>query len=386
MAFKDLTKVMYDGKIKIDYKDKAHRYYARPRVNWDLPEDDPKAWGKIMYPKGVTTLIGDTLEKKGLMTWPMGLALSELFGFYDFTNDKGEKLCGFSKDKGTLWAGNELVMGSVATKEALLPLIQSASKAWCRRQQKGADIGTIVHDAIEHFIKGEDFDIEEQYMWNIKEAFPLPLKPGDKDEFEAERNRAFDEAPLDVKMATQAFLRFQKWWLTCRPVLHGAEDLLYSLKYNICGTFDADISIPRECHPVFSRPTEELKVMWASTYEKVKQSGYVRCTTDWKTSNASTSESAAMPEGVNYQYFVQSALYEMMRREMGLEPCDDLLIVSARKDGGFSLVYASELDLTVEECIDWAKATITCYNLADKTKKGLVAHASPKVNASKEAF
>lgn len=366
MAFKDITKVLYDGKIKLDYKDKAHRYYARPRVDWEKPEDDPKAWGKIMYPKGTTTLIGDTLEKKGLMTWPMGLALRELFGFYDFEGDSG-RMTGFSKGVGELWEDGKL---KALTQEELLPLALSASKAWQRRQKKGADIGTVVHDAIEHYITGEPFDIAEQYNWNIKEAFPLP-EQGEEDKFEAERNLAFEEFDADVECAKLAFEQFVKWWTETKPTLHAAEDLLYSMEHNVCGTFDGDISVKGEHHPVY------------------KDKEFVRCTADWKTSNASKSKSAAMPEGVNYQYFVQSAIYEMIRREMNKEPADDLLIVSARKDGGFSLVYASEVGLTVEECIDWAKAVILCYRLAEKTKSGLLKHAEeaqPQIDDAKEAF
>lgn len=356
MAFKDITKVLYNGQIKLDYKDKAHRYYARPRVEWSLPVEDPKAWGKIMYPKGTTTLIGDTLEKKGLMTWPLGLAIRELFGFYDFKTDEGKQMTGFSKGVGTMWDDGKTLS---IDQDTLLPIVKSANDAWKRKQKKGADIGSVVHDAIEHFIKEEEFDIAEAYNWTIKES-----------EFESEalRDKAWEEAPLEVEQAKQAFLQFQKWWLTVKPTLHSAEDILYSLEHNVCGTYDGDISIEGRYHPV---------------YKDMEQ---VRICADWKTSNASSSKEAAAPEGVYYSYFIQLAIYEMMRREMGFPPADDLLTVSARKDGSFSLVYASELGLDVEECIDWAKAVILCYNLADKTKKALREHAEPTIDATKEAF
>jgi len=146
-------------------------------------------------------------------------------------------------------------------------------------------------------------------------------------------------------------------------VLYGAEDLLYSMEHNVCGTYDGDLGIPVEAHP--------MKDLFDGQE-------IVRVTADWKTSNASKSKDAASPEGVYYSYFIQLAIYELCRREMGFPPADDLLTVSARKDGGFSLVYASELGLTVQECIDWAVAVITCYRLMDKTKKGLLAHAEPK--------
>lgn len=351
MAFKDIIEYFYPDEkgeptIKVDYKDKAHRYYAYPRIDFKLPVEDRKAWGKLIYPKGTTTLIGDTLEKNGLMQWPKGLALRELTGFYDFFNENGDQMVGFSKGVGTLWDEDGFLRQ--LSQEDLLPLMQSAATAWQRKKQKGADIGSIVHDAIEHYITDQPFDIGETYMWNIKDA---------EYESEAMKNQALKDFPTDVAQAELAFAQFVNWWEKTTPTWHGAEKLLYSLQYNVCGTYDADLSVPGKHHPIMTKKK------------------LVRCTVDWKTSNASKSKEAAMPEGIGYQYFTQSAIYEMIRREMGLEPADDLLIVSARKDGGFSLVYASELGLSVQDCIDAAQATIKCYQFRDKTRRGLVAHA-----------
>lgn len=363
MAFKDITKVMYDGEIKLDYKDKAHRYYVRTRINWDLPVTDAKAWSKVIYPKGTTTLLGDTLEKKGLMQWPKREALSELFGFYEaFIGDNDKEIpAGYKKGVGSLWDENgKLIAGD---KESLLEVVDSASKKWQRRQKKGADIGSVVHDAIEHFIKGMDFDIGENYAWTIKES---------DYESEALREKAMEEFDEDVVMATNAFLQFQKWWLTVTPTLYGAEDILYSKVYNVCGTYDGDIGIPREHHPVAMQWDKDI----------------IRCVADWKTSK--THKEA--PEGVSYDYFIQSAIYEILRREMGFEPADDLVIVSARKDGGFSPIFASELGLTIDECVEWAKNVIFCYRMREKTLLGLKKHAElaeaqeAPLNQNKEDF
>lgn len=375
MAFKDITKVFYDGSIKLDYKDKAHRYYVRDRIDWELPKDDPKAWSKVRYPKGTTTLLDETLEKKGLMTWPMGMALRELFGFYNFKTDEGEQKIGFSKEKevvdgkvvetgnlvGTMWrtAGNTHSF----TKDELLPIVKSASENYLRKQKKGADIGSVVHDAIEHYvlanpnlpepvldekgeptgkseipaIRGSGFDIGQQYMWNIKEA---------DYETEVARDQAMADFEGDVKQASAAFEQFTAWWNTARPVLVGTEELVYSKEHNIAGTYDGLIRIDGKL---------------------------VLC--DWKTSNASTSKAAASPEGVYYSYMIQSAIYALAHMEMGGDAIEDLLIVSARKDGGFSLVYASELGLSMADLLDWAKAVITCFQFIVKTKAALLAHA-----------
>jgi hypothetical protein len=309
--------------VKIEYKDKAHRYYVR--------EFDPekKEWGKARQTRGVTTVLDSTLEKKGLMTWPMGMALQELFGFYDFTNSKGDRMTGFSKNKGTLWAGDELAMGSVSTKEALLPLVTSASKAWQRKQKKGADIGSLVHDAIEHYVRELPFEVTvEQY------------KKGQEFATKEEEYEWLKQAENDVAMANLALGRFIEWWKEQKPELLGAEDLVYSKLFDYCGTFDGLIKL-----------------------------GGKTILADWKTSNASVS--AGAPQGVYYSYFIQSAAYAAAWQEMGNEPIDDLLIVSCRKDGSFDTKLLSEVGLTVEEAILWWESVVHCYQMMDTVKKKL---------------
>jgi hypothetical protein len=330
MAFRDIEKIFYDGKVKISYLDKPHMYYARMRVDWDLPVEDKKAWGKASRPKGTTTLIEDTLEKKGLMTWPMGLALGELFGFYNFKNDKGDKMLGFSRGKGTLWGNGRTL---ALNQEELLPIVKSAAEAWQRKKQKGADIGSVVHDAIEHHITGVAFNMLDVYTSSVAMA---------EYETDTEKALAMQNITEDVKMAQLAFDQFKKWWAEQKPVLLGVEDLVYSLKYHVSGTFDGRLRM-----------------------------GGKNIIADWKTSNASKSKEAAAPEGVYYTYFIQSAIYAMIWEEMTGEKTDDLLIVSCRKDGGFTAMLASEVGLTVDDCIEWAQAVISAYKFREKTRREL---------------
>lgn len=341
MAFKDMEVVLYGGKYRITYLDKAHRYYRSSRINWDLPETDPKAWGKKKQPKGTTTLLGDTLEKKGLMTWPMGLALRELFGFYDFTNENGERMTGFSKDVGTFWTRPD----EFKAQDTALPNILSASKAWQRKQKKGADIGNVVHDAIEHFVREQEFDIGLTYLNSVKEA---------EYESEAMREKALKEFDEDVKQATAAFNEFVRWWNEKKPTLVGAEELVYSP-----GIVHTEANDPAclvkdengECH------CEE----YSGTYDGLIRLDAKLALCDWKTSNASASREAAAPQGVYYSYFIQSAAYAAAWAEMGNDMPDDLLIVSARKDGGFDTKLLSEVGLSVQQAVDWWKAVKTAY-------------------------
>lgn len=341
MAFKDMEVVLYGESIKVNYTDKTHRYQARARVNWELPVTNPKAWGKALYPKGCTTILGETLEKKGLQRYPLQKMLMYAFQFYEFTDDDGEKKMGYSKKGfGSFWGEDDRLIPY--TREEALEHISHASKADLRWTQKGADIGSVVHDAIEHYVRAQNgeeveaFDIATEYQKAINES---------SYESELAREQALEDMPFDIEAANKAFDQFVIWWQNTKPELLGAEQLIYSKKHNISGTFDGLLRI-------------DGKVILA----------------DWKTSNASLNKTAGMPEGINYQYFLQSAIYAMAWEEMGNGKIDDLLIVSARKDGGFSTIFASELGFTIEDCYNWARAVIVCYRMAELSKARLWEH------------
>lgn len=367
MAFKDIDVVLYDGKIRVRYNDKAHRYYIHPRMTMELPETDEKAWGKGTLTRGVTTVLDSTLEKKGLQTWPMNMALGELFGFYDFKNSAGQQLTGYSRtNKGSIMAfdddGNATGLAP-HTAEALMPKIISASKNHQRRKKKGADIGSIVHDAIEHYVKGQPFEItlaeyEKGQLW-YDLLHPVEGQVDDLDDvIEARKEKAewLKEAKGDVECAIKAFHQFKVWWLEKKPKLLGAEDLVYSREGDYCGTFDGLIELDGKI---------------------------ILC--DWKTSKASTSREAASPQGVYYSYFIQSAAYVKAWHEMGRQKIDDIGIISVRKDGGFDVLLASDplIDLTVEDCVTAWEATLSMYKFITATKKRLLASGDAKAKAMK---
>ncbi len=321
MPFSDTSKLFYDGEVEIKYFDKAHRYFRRIKLA-------DGTWSDSSSVRGVTTIMDAVLEKKGLMTWPMGLALQELFGFYDFTNENGEHLFGFSKGKGTMW--NTAAWGSQADA---LPLIQSASKAWQRKKKTGADVGSLVHDAIEQYVKGTPFDLTlEKYTSGMEEPIDV------------------EKATEELKMAQVAFERFKQWWKEINPTLVGIEEMVYSRQLDFAGTYDGLLEI-------------DGKIILA----------------DWKTSNASTSKEAAAPQGVYYSYFIQSGAYALALEEMTGVLVDDLLIVSSRKDGGFDTVAASDLGLTVRDCKHWWEAVYKCYLYATKAKKALINNVKENV-------
>lgn len=178
--------------------------------------------------------------------------------------------------------------------------------------------------------------------FNIKKEYRELIETSDY-VTDADRDVALAAIEEDTAKAELAFSKFCEWWAAETPELVGAEELVYSKKFRVSGTFDGLIRI-----------------------------GDKLILADWKTSNSSKSLEAAMPEGINYQYYIQSAIYAMVWEEMGGDKIDDLLIVSCRKDGGFTALYGSDLGLDMEDCINWVRAVIICYRMADKTKSGLL--------------
>lgn len=310
---------MYGGKVHLKYLDKSHRYYIRHR-------QEDGTWGKATRPVSATGMMDAVLEKNGVWMWKMGLPLAHLFGFYDFKGDDGEQKTGFSKGKGVLWNLKNLLK----SKDEVLKFCVEAMGVSKKKQDEGANIGTMVHDAAEQYLKGNliKIDIDRYGLGRVFE------NQEEMDEFNL-------KAPEEVAMANKAFDAFKNWWNNEDAEVLMAEQIVYSLSMNMAGTFDYLI--------------------------KTKERGIVLA--DLKTTKASVK--AGAPDGVYYSYFIQLGLYASTLIEMGHEQPNDLLIISCRKDGGFRPLYASEIGLSVQDCIDWARSVSHCHKMMKRTQKSL---------------
>lgn len=346
MATKNITTTMYQGKYRLSYLDSSHRYYVQERKDPNLPEDNPKAWGAKKIKTGVTGIISGTLEKEGLMDWSLTMAMTDLFGFYDFT-DNGRKVQGFKKSKdgaylGRLWGENGTLQA--LEPEQALPLILEGKNASKNYKQKAADIGTVVHEAIEKFIGGETVDLDRAYRDRVDLLLPdmTPLA----------REETLASLEQDIELAAKAYGAFMGWYNTANIKVLAQEQPVYSAKYDYCGLFDAVLKIGDQI---------------------------VLC--DWKTSKASVR--AGAPDGVYYTYLLQNAIYALALEEMGYKRFDDLAVASVRKDGGFALVRSSDLGYTVAEMLGYAEAVIACNSHMKRIKKELIAyHERVNNNAS----
>lgn len=170
--------------------------------------------------------------------------------------------------------------------------IEEASEEYIRRRDSGAGTGTEAHAMVEHFLKGMPVDLSS--------ASPE---------------------------ARNAYNAFVKWFKSVKPEVINVEAVIYSETFEYAGTYDCMLRID------------------GKTY---------LC--DLKTTNASRKA----PRGVYPEYFLQLGAYagahneqrdyENSKGQSSLPVIDDLMVISARKDGKLDIITASDVGLTVDGC------------------------------------
>lgn len=265
MASEIIERKMYKGEVHLihnpDAKGSAPRY--------KIMEGDKI----IAKPKGVTTILGQTLAKD-LISWAVGMAQDYL----------REKL-------------------PVITEQDL----EQAGRAYMVRRDAGASTGTEAHAMVENYLKG------------------LTQTSGSKE-------------------ATNAYHAFVEWFESETPTVINVEEVIYSKEHEFAGTYDCMLEI-------------DGKV--------------VLC--DLKTTN--TSKKA--PQGIYAENFIQLGAYAMAHEEQRkyegedskLREIDDLMVISAKKDGKLDIMSASTLGLSVKECGEMFKRVVNIYHFLAQVSK-----------------
>lgn len=247
MATEAVDTHIYNGKHHIVFNPLARGRSPRYKVN-------DKAY------QGVTTILGNVLAKKGLMTWPMDVALKYI----------ATKL-------------------PIVTEEDL----SIASTEHERLRDAGGSTGTEAHSMVEEFLYGGE---------PTEEHSPEALN---------------------------AYRAFVKWFMSERPEILGIENLIFSEELEFAGTYDCLLKI----------------------------NGKVTLC-DLKTTNPSREA----PNGVYAENFFQlggyalayeeQRLYEIANGGSELEPIEELTIISCKKNGKCDIISASDLGLTVQDCME----------------------------------
>jgi hypothetical protein len=278
MATQAIEADLYNGKHHLVFNPNARGRAPRYKV------DD-------VARKGVTTILGDTLSKKGLMTWPMDVAL-------DYIKAKLP----------------------VVTEEDL----QIAALEHERLRDAGGSTGTEAHSMVEAYLTGGVVDTNHS------------------------------------PEATNAYMAFEKWFEKAKPTVLGVENVIYSEHGQYAGTYDCLLEI-------------DGKVMLC----------------DLKTTNPSREA----PDGIYWENFLQLGAYANAHEEQRLFEIDnggtklreieDLMIISAKKNGKMDLCKASDLGYTVLQCMNLARKVITLHavslDMKGKLKDGIKPQLLPAV-------
>lgn len=220
---------LYNNNVKLKFTHNGHRYQVNQGEGWKPVQ-------------GVTTILGKVVAKDGLVNWAANLAVQ--------------------------------AMVDGATPE-------EAKKAHIKKKDKGADIGSEVHTAIENHIKGEVAKVTTPEAEKALNAFYTWL---------TERNVKFLESEIPV----------------------------YSKKYNYCGTCD------------FIAEVDGRRYIgdWKTADPKK----------EWKR-NMYTGKLRAYPE-----HFIQVAAYDQALTEMGYAPFDGHMIVYVTKEGKLHTFINKQVD------------------------------------------
>lgn len=184
-----------------------------------------------------------------------------------------------------------------------------ASKAYTVKRDAGADTGTEAHALVETQLKGHDVSLE-----------------GVSDE------------------AYNAFSAFMDWYTNIPIEVINVEEVIYSEEYKFAGTYDCMLKIDGKVY---------------------------LC--DLKTTNSSRKA----PKGVYAEYFIQLGAYAMAHEEQrqyelqnggtNLVEIEDLMVISAKKNGALDIVTASGLGLNVKECGETFKKVVNIHNFLNYT-------------------
>lgn len=212
------------------------------------------------------------------------------------------------------WA-MEMALSYLKRKLPVITLadLDEARKAHTVRRDAGADIGSIVHDVAEKLLAGEAVE--------------------------------WDELPDEAVLAADGF---DEWLKVSKAKAISTEQVVYSETLDYTGTYDSVLKLGGRVY---------------------------LC--DLKTTNAGRDA----PEGIYSENFIQLGAYAFAYEEQRvyeeahggstLVPLDDLMIISAKKNGIVHTKAASELGLTITDCIELWQAVWFLAERLERIKKQL---------------
>lgn len=266
---------LYGGKVRLVFRpDVAQGRYK-------VTDHEMKLVDKIV--RGVTSAIGDIVDKPELRTWPLNMSNAEVFGAQFDASTKE-----YTHD----WQ-KALIKPEIALdEETLHEIMMEGSRQWTLKADKGKDVGTMAHNAIEQWLRDEEIVFPED---------------------------AEDE---NLNMACKSLEAFQGWFAKLEePEILEIERTVYSRQMGYAGTFDLLMKIGIGDN--------------RKTY-----------LFDIKTTNASKSA----PMGIYPEMFLQLGAYAYAYKEETGNQVFDVGIIRVGKDGRLNVATAKDLGFENDDC------------------------------------
>lgn len=190
--------------------------------------------------------------------------------------------------------------------------LKAAAEEYKVRRDSGASTGSEAHAMVENLLKGKP-----------QVGSPSP-----------EAKKAYDA--------------FKEWYDKVKPTVVGVEEVIYSHTFKYAGTYDCMLEIDGKVY---------------------------LC--DLKTTNSSR----RAPKGVYAENFIQLGAYASAHMEQRqyeadhggteLVQVDDLMVISAKKNGQLDIMTASDIGLSLRDCAEMFKKVFNIWSFMTFTTKEL---------------
>lgn len=258
------------ARVDLDESNGKHQYSVT----------DTKLGTKNVPMRGVTDIKRTIIAKPGLMRWPMDMAIAHIRAvIHDVDVDMPEEVEN---------------------------MLEQAQRAHTHKSDKGKDIGTEVHGAIERYLTG-----------NVNTGVS---HDGEK-----------------------SYMAFVKWFESTNLKTVAVEQAVYSRQYQYCGKYDAILEIEGDTVLV------DFKTTNVSPYALRKKKEYT---------------------GLYPEDFMQLGFYSQAWHEAGGQRLDDLMLINCTKEGKLITLSAKEIGWDVEKCEALAMSALSIADGLKDIKKG----------------
>ena len=308
----------YGGAASVRFYPGAH-YYAIT---------DPEMNFKNKRAGGATSLTGVMDKGMGLMLYPMYEMKKYLKNYFRSTT----------------------IEEMFDSPMSLDDLLKEGTQAHVKKSDRGKSVGTDAHAWVESYLR-EALRVQEQLGINNMDElvaqraaydaeFKVPeipsveelgvrlrqsyieifkaTKPKDIEAYRKLTKSLFADAEIQEGLHIEATMlnlatTAAKGWFDIHDVfVHGTEDTVYSRKMQICGKYDADLSVRcgNRCNWCYLNGDEEkiVNVLNELGEDHTFTGRYI---TDYKSTNASSSA----PKGIYKEYLAQCGIYDLAKTE-----------------------------------------------------------------------